>query len=132
MSTSELVEGARKAAERAYAPYSGFRVGSVVVADDGTQYTGSNVENAAYGSAICAEGSAISHAVSSGARKISTVAVACIDADSVDDAYPCGNCRQLLNEFGVEKVIVTGGSGEVREHTLEELLPHGFKLDTGS
>lgn len=130
MSTSELVEGARKAAERAHAPYSAFRVGSVVIAADGAQYAGANVENAAYGSAICAEGAAISHAVSSGARKISTVVVACIDADSVDDAYPCGNCRQLMNEFGVEKVIVTGGSGEVREHTLEELLPHGFKLQT--
>ncbi len=130
MSTSELVDGARKAAERAYAPYSGFRVGSVGVADDGSQYTGSNVENGAYGSAICAEGTAISQAVSSGARKISTVAVACIDADSVDNAYPCGNCRQLMNEFGVEKVIVTAGSGEVREHTFEELFPHGFKLET--
>jgi cytidine deaminase len=100
----------------------------VVVAEGGTEYSGANVENAAYGSAICAEAAGIAHAVSSGARRLTTVAVACIGADSVDDAYPCGNCRQLMNEFGVQKVIVTSGSGEVREHTLEELLPHGFKL----
>ena len=132
MRSSELAESARKAAERAYAPYSGFRVGAVVVADDGSQYTGSNVENAAYGAAICAEGAAISHAIASGVRKIRVVAVACVDADSVDGAYPCGNCRQLMNEFGTDQVIVTAGSGEVREHTLEELLPYGFKLDRGS
>lgn len=130
MNTSDLAESARKAAERAYAPYSGFRVGSVVVADDGAVYSGSNVENAAFGSSICAEGAAISHAVASGVRRIVTIAVACIDADSVDGAYPCGDCRQLMNEFGVEKVIVTAGAGELREHTLEELLPFGFKLET--
>ena len=130
MSIADLVDRAREAALNAYAPYSEFRVGAVVVADDGTEYTGANVENAAYGSAICAEGSAISHAASSGVRKLTTVAVACIDAPSVDDAYPCGNCRQLMNEFGVEKVIVTSGAGDVREHSLEDLLPHGFKLDS--
>lgn len=130
MNAADLAESAREAAERAYAPYSGFRVGSVVVADDGAVYSGSNVENAAFGSAICAEGVAISHAVASGARKIPTVAVACIDADSVDGAYPCGNCLQLMNEFGVERVIVTAGSGQLREHTLDELLPYGFKLES--
>ena len=129
MNIEDLVESAREAALNAYAPYSGFRVGAAVVAEDGTIYTGANVENAAYGSAICAEGSAISHAASSGARKLSTVAVACVDASSVDDSYPCGNCRQLMNELGVEKVIVTAGTGNVREHSLEDLLPHGFRLD---
>jgi cytidine deaminase len=130
MSTVDLVESAREAALNAYAPYSNFRVGAAVVADDGTVYTGANVENAAYGSAICAEGSAISHAASSGVRKLTTAAVACVDATSVDDAYPCGNCRQLMNEFGVEKVIVTASAGDVREHSLDDLLPHGFRLDT--
>jgi cytidine deaminase len=130
MSNEDLIDRAREAASNAYAPYSEFRVGAVVIADDGTEYTGANVENAAYGSAICAEGSAISNAASSGVRKLTTVVVACIDAPSVDDAYPCGNCRQLMNEFGVERVIVTAGAGEVREHNLEDLLPYGFKLDT--
>ena len=130
MNLARLVDTAREAASNAYAPYSGFRVGAAVVDEDGTVYTGANVENAAYGSAICAEGSAISNAVSSGARKLTTVAVACVDAPSADEAYPCGNCRQLMNEFGVERVLVTSREGEVREHQLEDLLPHGFKLDT--
>ena len=129
MNIEDLVLSARQAALNAYAPYSNFRVGAAVVAEGGTIYTGANVENAAYGSAICAEGSAISHAASSGVRKLTTVAVACVDAPSVDDAYPCGNCRQLMNEFGVESVIVTAGAGDVREHSLDDLLPHGFKLD---
>jgi len=128
MTAAELAQRAREAAVRAYAPYSGFRVGSIVVADDGTTYAGANVENAAYGSTICAESTAIAHAVSSGARRLTTVAVACIDAESVEDAYPCGQCRQRMTEFGVEMVLVTAGSGEVRQHALAELLPHGFRL----
>jgi cytidine deaminase len=129
MTAAELAQRAREAAVRAYAPYSGFRVGSVVVADDGTTYAGVNVENAAYGSTICAESTAIAHAVSSGARRLTTVAVACIDAESVEDAYPCGQCRQQMTEFGVETVLVTAGSGEVRQHALAELLPHGFRME---
>ncbi len=128
MSTVDPIDMAREAALRAYAPYSGFRVGAAVVAADGAVYTGSNIENAAYNSTICAEGTAISHAVASGARKLEVVAVACIDAPTVDGAYPCGNCRQLMNEFGVERVLVTTGAGEVREHAMEELLPYGFRL----
>jgi cytidine deaminase len=123
--TGDLVSDARRAAERAYAPFSGFRVGAVVVAPDGTRYSGANVENSAYGSTICAEGAAIAHAVSSGVRKIDTVAVACIDAD--EPGYPCGNCRQLMVEFGVERVIVDGPDGPI-EHRLDQLIPHGFKL----
>jgi len=80
MTDAELIAKARDAAQHAYAPFSHFRVGAVVVAADGTQYTGANVENSAYGSGICAEGSAITRAVSAGVRKIDTVAVACIDA----------------------------------------------------
>ena len=76
----------------------------------------------------CAEATAVANAVSSGVRKLDTVAVACIDAADIEGAYPCGRCRQIMWEFGVERVIVTTGSGEVREHYLAELLPHGFKL----
>lgn len=125
-----LAEAARRAAEGSYSPYSGFRVGAVVVDSEGRWHTGANVENAAYGSAICAEATAIAGAVASGVRKIDTVAVACIDATDVDGSYPCGNCRQLMNEFGVEQVIVTAGEGsEIRRHTLAELHPHGFFLE---
>jgi cytidine deaminase len=125
MNDEQLIEEARIAAEGAYAPYSKFRVGAVVVAADGTRYVGANVENSAYGSSICAEATAIAHAVASGVRKIGTVAVACIDAD--DTGYPCGNCRQLMVEFGVERVLVDGPAGFV-EHTLEDLIPHGFRF----
>jgi cytidine deaminase len=87
------------------------------------------VENSAYPASSCAEASAINTAVSHGVRKIDTVAVACIDAMDVEGAYPCGRCRQIMSEFNVKNVIVAGGPGsEIREHTLEELLPHRFKL----
>lgn len=125
----EAVAAARKVATAAYVPYSGFHVGAAVVTEDGRLFSGCNVENAAYGSTICAEANAITTAVAAGARTIHTVAVACVDAETVADAYPCGNCRQMMNEFGVEKVIVTTGKGEIRHHDFADLLPHGFKLD---
>ncbi len=129
MNRTELATRARQAALGSYSPYSGFRVGAVVVDEHGGVHTGSNVENAAYGSSICAEATAISGAVAGGLRRIAGVAVACIDAESVDGAYPCGNCRQLMNEFGTRWVIVTGGEGsEVRRHTLDEIHPFGFRL----
>ena len=129
MNRTELAARARQAALGSYSPYSGFRVGAVIVDEHGHVHTGSNVENAAYGSSICAEATAISGAVAAGLRRIVVVAVACIDAESVDGAYPCGNCRQLMNEFGTRWVIVTAGEGsDVRRHTLEELHPFGFYL----
>lgn len=129
MDTTELVEAARAAAEGSYSPYSKFRVGAVVVGSDGEVFTGANVENAAYPASSCAEATAINAAVAHGVRKIDTVAVACIDAESTDGAYPCGRCRQIMSEFDVENVIVTAGEGsEVREHTLDELLPFRFGL----
>ncbi len=124
----DLAQRARRAADHAYAPYSGFRVGAAVLDADGTVYTGANVENAAYGSTICAEGAAIAHAVSSGARRLTTLAVACVDAPSLADAYPCGECRQRMHEFGVETVVVTSAGDELRVHPLAELLPHGFRF----
>ncbi|HUO46649.1 MAG TPA: cytidine deaminase [Acidimicrobiia bacterium] len=128
MSPEELVALARRSAEGAYAPYSGFRVGAALLASDGRVFTGANVENASHPAANCAEATAVAHAASEGMRKIKAVAVACIDAASVEGAYPCGRCRQILNEFDAETIYVTTGSGEIREHTLGELLPHGFKL----
>ena len=128
MSPEGLLALARKAAQNAYAPYSGFRVGAAVLGDDGTVYTGANVENAAYPSSSCAEATAVAHAASEGMRKIKATAVACIDAASIEGVYPCGRCRQILNEFETEMVYVTAAGPEFREHTLAELLPHGFKL----
>lgn len=129
MKTHELVSAARAAAVGSYSPYSEFRVGAVVVGSQGEVFTGANVENAAYPSSSCAETTAINTAVSQGVRKIESVTVACIDADDVEAAYPCGECLQIMSEFRVQKVIVTAGDGSVvREHTLAELLPHQFRL----
>ncbi|MGH8875326.1 MAG: cytidine deaminase, partial [Acidimicrobiia bacterium] len=77
----------------------------------------------------CAEANAVASAVSAGARHLPVVAVACIDAPSVDHAYPCGLCRQIMHEFGVERVLVAAGFGPFRAHTLAELLPHAFRLE---
>lgn len=115
---SDLLEQARRAAAAAYSPYSKFRVGAVVVTADGTIFSGCNVENAAYGSSVCAEVTAITTAVASGARSISTVAVACLEDD---ECFPCGNCLQVMREFGVERLITEKG-----EYTLEDLLPYSF------
>ncbi len=124
-----LAHLARAAAAGAYAPYSGFRVGAVVVGGDGETFTGANIENAAYPASACAEATAIGTAVSQGVRAIDTVAVACIDADDVDGAYPCGRCRQIMSEFDTRRIVVTASEGaEIREHTLDELLPYRFDL----
>lgn len=128
MSTEELVDAARAAAEGSYSPYSNFRVGAVVVGDGGEVFTGANVENAAYPSGTCAEATAINNAVSHGVRKIDTVAVSCPDSTDIEGAYPCGRCRQIMSEFDVDRVIVTSGDGTVRVHTLDDLLPHRFNL----
>jgi len=130
--TRSLLTDARDAAGRAYAPYSNFRVGAVAVDAAGNRYLGANVENAAYGSTICAEATAIVTAATQGVRKLQTVVVACLDGA---DCYPCGNCRQLLREFEVEQIIVEGADGTVHTHTLEDLLPHSFgpeALDSGT
>lgn len=120
---AELVSAAREMAESAYAPYSRFRVGAVLITDDGRRFSGVNVENAAYGSTICAEASAIAAAAGAGARGVDTIAIGGLDAA---ECYPCGNCRQLMREFGVKRVIVQDGAGGARVHTLEDLLPYSF------
>ena len=122
-----LYARARDAAANSYAPYSSFHVGAVVVADDGRVFSGCNVENAAYGSAICAEGNAISTAAAAGVRKIDTVVVACLDAG---ECYPCGNCRQLMREFAVDTVVVQDGAGALRIHGFGDILPHSFGPDS--
>jgi len=96
-----------------------------VVDEEGRHHTGANVENSAFGSTICAEGAAISRAVFRGARRLDTVAVSCLDSDVA--VYPCGNCRQLMVEFGVRRVLVDAPDG-IREHSLDELIPFGFRL----
>jgi cytidine deaminase len=118
-----LLDEAREVAERAYAPYSNFRVGAVVIAEDGRRFTGVNVENAAYGSSVCAESTAIVAAVSAGVREIDTVAVGCLDGG---ECTPCGNCRQIMREFGVKRVIIQNDAHEAVEIPFAALLPRSF------
>lgn len=128
MTNDELAASAREAALGSYSPYSNFRVGAVVVAEDGTVFSSANVENAAFPVSQCAEANAVNYAASKGVRKIAIVAVACIDADEADLAYPCGRCRQIMSEFDVDTVLVTTAGEEIRVHTLDDLLPYRFSL----
>ena len=118
-----LLDDARKVAQNAHAPYSQFKVGAVAVDADGNHHVGVNVENAAYGSTICAEAHAIAAAVSGGARKVDTVAVVSLNGP---ECYPCGNCRQVMREFDVDEVIVEAPGGVPRIHTLDEVYPLDF------
>lgn len=119
----ELLQLSRDVAGRAYAPYSKFRVGAVVVDENGESYAGVNVENAAYGSGQCAEASAIGGAISAGAGRIKAIA---ISSPNAAPCWPCGNCRQILREFDVETVIVEGADGSALELPLKDLLPNSF------
>ena len=122
-SDDTLIEHAASMAERAYAPYSQFRVGAALVTADGEVFTGANIENAAYGATVCAETNAITTAAAAGARKVDVVAVVCLDGVP---CTPCGNCRQVMREFGVERVIMRGPEGSPNAMTLGELLPESF------
>jgi cytidine deaminase len=123
MTDEELLAQAAGAAEGSYSPYSHFRVGAAVVTDDGTVITGVNVENAAFGASICAEANAITTAIAGGATSVATVAVVCLDGGP---CTPCGNCRQIMREFGVERVVLSTPDGSPHPLTLEDLLPMSF------
>ena len=119
-----LKEAAGKMMKAAYAPYSHFPVGAVLECEDGTLFTGCNVENAAYPAGICAERNAIFHAVSEGYTRFSRIAVA---SKGKDFCVPCGLCRQTMAEFSPDmEVISFNGAGEQRSFFLRDLLPHGF------
>jgi cytidine deaminase len=119
----ELVRRAREAQRNAYSPYSGFRVGAALEATDGRVFAGCNVESASYGLTICAERMAIGAAVEAGAREFRCVVVA---TDAEPPASPCGACRQLLAEFGLEVEVIAVGPESERRWTLRELLPDAF------
>ena len=120
----QLFDAAFHAAERAYAPYSHFRVGAALLCADGTIVTGCNVENRSYGLTICAERNAVAAAVALGKSEFVEIAVAC--PDSAEPVPPCGACRQVLSEFSGDSlaVIFRGSGKESREVMLGELLPH--------
>ena len=124
MTDQALVDLAFTMLERSYVPYSHFPVGAALLCADGTVFTGCNVENAAYGSCICAERTALVKAVSEGHRGFVRLAVA---GRGEDYCWPCGACRQMLYEFAPElTVLVARGDGDFVRVSLSELLPHGF------
>lgn len=118
-----LVAAARAAMANAHAPYSRFHVGAAIETADGRVFAGCNVESASYGLTICAERMALGAAVAAGARTLRRVVV----TTEVDPpAAPCGACRQLLAEFGLETEVVAVGPAGERRWTLRELLPDAF------
>lgn len=124
MTHRELAELAYGMLDKSYCPYSKFPVGAALLCADGQVFTGCNVENAAYGSTICAERTALVKAVSEGHRAFVTLAVV---GKGEDFCWPCGACRQMLREFAPNLEIVVGnGKKELTVTTLPELLPHSF------
>lgn len=124
MTDQKLVELAFTMLDRSYAPYSHFPVGAALEGDDGTIYTGCNVENAAYGSCICAERTALVKAVSEGCRSFRRLAVV---GNSADYCWPCGACRQMLYEFAPDlEILAANKDHQFVKYTLRQLLPCGF------
>ena len=122
-SDAELLSLARLAMEKSYSPYSRFKVGACLLAEDGRVFQGCNIENASFGATNCAERTAVFKAVSEGATSFSAIAIAAEHTA----AYPCGICRQVLNEFSPNlRMLITWGDGQVEETTLPALLPHSF------
>ena len=132
MTDQELVDKAFEMHQYSYVPYSHFPVGAALLCGDGRVFTGCNVENAAFGSTICAERTAALRAVYEGEQRFSAIAVAGFPEDAPPEArgyaYPCGICRQFLREFALPgmKVYIARSEKEVIETTLEELLPMSF------
>lgn len=122
---ARLIDAARAARARAYAPYSGFHVGAALLDETGQVHAGCNVENAAYPQSQCAEAGAIAALVLAGARRITAVAVV---GEAAEPVTPCGGCRQRLREFAADgtPVLVADASGLRLRTTLGALLPHAF------
>jgi len=122
MTDKELIALATQAREKAHVPYSHYAVGAALLARSGRAYTGCNVENASYSMTICAERAAVFKAVSAGEREFNAIAVV-----TANGGMPCGACRQVLAEFGLDiRVLVATPGRLLSEHTVSELLPGAF------
>ena len=126
MNDRELLRIAKEASLNAYVPYSGFPVGAALECEDGTVYTGCNVENAAYGDTICAERTAVVKAVSEGRRKFVRIAVY---GEGKGYCMPCGSCRQVLAEFAPDlEVLCAKAGGSYVSYPLARLMPYTFNF----
>ena len=125
-----LAKEALDARNFAYAPYSGYTVGAALITENGNIYSGCNVENASYGATICAERNAFFKAISEGESVFRAIAIAggTDGQEPVEHAYPCGICRQVMQEFCDEDFMIytVKNFEEIEEFSLADLLPHGF------
>ena len=128
MQYQDLIQAALEAREMAYVPYSHYTVGAALLTAEGETYQGGNIENASYGATNCAERTAIFKAVSEGRRSFLAIAIAGGMEGKEPVAYPCGICRQVMQEFAGEdfRIIVARSVSDYKIYRLEELLPHGF------
>ena len=146
-SDAELLAFSHEAAHKAYAPYSGFPVGAALLLDDGRVVTGCNVENASYGLGICAERTAVTRMIAEGSRQDApddtpedapdasaaaptaptapTILAVAVTGLNASPCFPCGACRQVLHEFGCQRVIVEGETGP-ESHPFTDILPFAF------
>ena len=124
-SVEALFEAAKAVQAKAYAPYSGFKVGAAIATPDGKVFTGCNVENAAYPVGSCAEAGAVSAMIAGGGNRIAQIVVM---GEGENLVTPCGGCRQRIREFaaGDTPIHIAGPEGIRRSFTLEELLPFSF------
>ncbi len=123
MTYEDLVKMAYEATEHCYVPYSKFKVGAALLTEDGKVFTGCNVECASYGGTNCAERTAVFKAVSEGYKKYKAIAVV---GGTNEYTYPCGICRQVLNEFAPDIDVILDNHGELKVINLRELLPYSF------
>lgn len=128
ISDEELIARAKEAMQFSYSPYSKFKVGACLLAADGRMFTGCNIENASYGATNCAERTALFKAVSEGAREFAVIAIAA----EKSLPWPCGICRQALNEFAPHLRVIVACGEERDETSLDELLPHSFGPSSGT
>ena len=122
----KLIAEAKRVREFAYCPYSKFAVGAAVLGASGEIYGGCNIENASFSVTNCAERTAIFKAISSGEEDILAIAVV---AEGVNPVPPCGACRQVIAEFNIPHILMANLADEVKEMTLEELLPGAFSAE---
>ncbi len=124
MDPATVMEAARAAASRAYAPYSNFHVGAALLTESGTIHSGANVENASYGLSICAERNAVTTMAATDPedREIELVA---IFSPNTSPCFPCGACRQVLREFGCKEVVVETSLG-LQRYPFDQILPNSF------